>query len=236
MIVRELRNRLAGKCRTGQEVVVRFVTRRAGRRRAGCQPRSVTVGAVPGQPGAEPRGATGTVGGTPASTPGTVDTMPEGTANESSRHAGRQKGSATPRRRPPPTAPRWCPERCRAGPPAPSAADALPVQATSAPGRRRRQPTRGAGRCHRIGRARSGAPGRRRSRRVGHVAARRDGGRLRRAVRPGPDAGREQLGGQRGEFGFADGQFAFGVYRPVLTCTHGTGPRRRRRARRARHR
>ncbi len=57
----------------------------------------MTAGAVPGQVGAEPRGATGTPGGRPASTPGKLDTMPEGTANESRPLTpGSRKGSATP--------------------------------------------------------------------------------------------------------------------------------------------
>ncbi len=87
-----------------------------------------------------------------------------------------------------------------------------------------------------IGGARRGLSGRGGRRRVRHAATWRDRHRLRRAVGPRPDAGRIQLRGQRRDLCCAYRQVAFGVDRPVLTCTHGTDPRRRHRERPARRR
>ena len=63
--------------------------------RAFANPSPGTDGASGSHDGADPRGATGAVGGPPANTPGTVGTMPCGTAN-ALRSPGGRKGSATP--------------------------------------------------------------------------------------------------------------------------------------------
>ena len=88
----------------------------------------------------------------------------------------------------------------------------------------------------RIRRADRRLSGRRHRCRVGHVAPRGDGRRLWRTVGARSDTRRIQLACQCSQLYCADRQVAFGVYRPILTCTHGTGPQRRRRARPARRR
>ena len=149
----------------------------------------------------------------PASTPGSVGTMPVGGHREGAQVGRRQYGSAT------------LPAVAAADGPAVvsgtlprgatgTACGGAPVPGTSErAGRRRRRRAaeaatgywiRGAGcrltcRCGRRG--------------VGHVAARGDRRRLRRTVETGPDAGCVQLAGQRRELRSAERQVAFGVYR-----------------------
>ncbi len=163
----------------------------------------MTSGTVPGQVGADPRAATGADGEALASTPGTFGTRPVGTANASS---------------PPMGAMDW--PHHRGAPPGPRPVKCLPAQVSSAPVRKPPVPSTNSAGVPRMCQAGRGWSPPRRPR--WYPVPRRAGrpGWPRAGCRARPDAGREQLGGQRGQFGLSERLIACAVLLGLAARTH----------------